>query len=59
MFARSSARNEAIAMLINLIVGAITVLTAVFVVVWLLLPGLRRSIEEPKYKVAEWDIDPS
>jgi hypothetical protein len=42
-------------MLINLIVGAVTVLTAVTVLAWLLLPGMRRSIEEPKYKVAEWD----
>jgi hypothetical protein len=42
-------------MLINVIVFAITLLAAGFVVVWLVIPGLRASIEAPKYDVAKWD----
>ena len=42
-------------MFINILVVAITVLVLAFVIVWLLSPGLRSSIEEPKYAVAKWD----
>jgi uncharacterized protein HemY len=42
-------------MLINLLVFSITALVAVFVLVWLLMPALRISVEKPKYEVAEWD----
>jgi hypothetical protein len=42
-------------MLINLIVLGVTALVVVFVIAWLLAPGLRSSIETPKYDVANWD----
>lgn len=44
-------------MLINLIVLLITGLAAVFGLAWLLAPGLRSSIEAPKYDVARWDCE--
>jgi len=42
-------------MLINLIVLTTTALVTAFVLVWLFVPGLRTSIEAPKYDVADWD----
>jgi hypothetical protein len=51
-------RIEENAMLINLIVLSITVLTFAFVLVWLRRPDLRTSIEAPKYDVAKWDTAP-
>jgi hypothetical protein len=40
---------------VNLIVVAITLLIAGFVLVWACCPGLRSWIEAPKYRVLEWD----
>ncbi len=42
-------------MLINWIVIGISALAAAFALAWLLMPGLRTSIESPKYDVADWD----
>jgi hypothetical protein len=39
---------------VNLIVVAITLLMACFLVVWACVPRLRRWIEAPKYRVLEW-----
>ena len=44
-------------MLINILVVSITAIVLVFVVIWLLVPALRSSIEVPKYAVAKWDED--
>jgi hypothetical protein len=46
-------------MLINLIVLSITALAVGFVIVWLLVPGLRASIEKPKFSIASWDRSPT
>lgn len=40
-------------MVVNLIVGFVTLLMAGFIAVWLLFPHLRRWIEEPKYRFLE------
>lgn len=40
-------------MVINLIVGFVTLLMAGFVAVWIFVPHLRRWIEEPKYRFLE------
>jgi hypothetical protein len=42
-------------MLINVIVLGVTLLALSLMVAWLLIPGLRASIEAPKYDVASWD----
>ena len=42
-------------MLINLIVGSVTLAAIGAFVIWLCLPGLRSSIEAPKHPVAQWD----
>ena len=41
-------------MAVNLIVLAVTLLMAGFLVVWVCFPGLRRWIEAPKYRVLQW-----
>jgi hypothetical protein len=40
---------------INLIVLAVTLLMAGFLLVWCLFPRLRPWIEAPKYRVLTWD----
>lgn len=40
-------------MIVNLIVGFVTLLMAGFVAVWFFFPHLRRWIEEPKYRFLE------
>jgi hypothetical protein len=40
---------------VNLIVLAVTLMMAAFLLAWLLFPGLRCRIEAPKYRVLEWD----
>ena len=42
-------------MLINILVVSITMIALVFVAIWSLFPGLRSSIEAPKYPLAHWD----
>jgi hypothetical protein len=45
-------------MLINLIVGFVTLGAVGAMVIWLCFPGVRASIEEPKHRVANWDREP-
>jgi hypothetical protein len=40
-------------MVVNLIVGFVTLLMAGFLAVWMCFPHLRRWIEEPKYRFLE------
>ncbi|HTU22628.1 MAG TPA: hypothetical protein VMG10_31605 [Gemmataceae bacterium] len=40
-------------MIINLIVGTVTLLMLAFVVVWLFFPHLRGWLEAPKYRFLE------
>jgi hypothetical protein len=40
-------------MVINLIVGFVTLLMMAFLVVWIAFPRLRRWMEEPKYRFLE------
>jgi hypothetical protein len=42
------------AVAVNLIVLAVTLLVAGFLLVWLCFPRLRRWIEAPKYRVLQW-----
>jgi hypothetical protein len=42
-------------MAINLIVLAVTLLTAGFLLVWALCPSLRPWMEAPKYRVLDWE----
>jgi hypothetical protein len=42
-------------MLINLIVGFVTLGVIGAIVFWLCFPGVRSSIEAPKHQVARWD----
>jgi hypothetical protein len=42
-------------MALNLIVVAITLLMAGFVLVWIFCPGLRPWMEAPKYRVLDWE----
>lgn len=42
-------------MAVNIIVAAITLLMAVFVVIWFGWPCSRAWIEAPKYQPLEWD----
>jgi hypothetical protein len=39
---------------VNLIVLAVTLLVAGFVLVWICFPPVRTWIEAPKYRVLEW-----
>jgi hypothetical protein len=39
---------------VNLIVLAVTLMLTGFVVLWACVPGLRRWIEAPKYRVLQW-----
>jgi hypothetical protein len=38
---------------VNLIVGFVTLLMATFIAVWAFFPQLRRWMEEPKYRFLE------
>lgn len=42
-------------MALNLIVLAITLLLASFLLVWVCCPWLRPWMEAPKYRIFEWD----
>lgn len=42
-------------MAINLIVIAVSLLMAGFILVWLLCPQLRPWMEAPKYRILKWD----
>jgi hypothetical protein len=42
------------AVAVNLIVLAVTLLVAGFLLVWVCFPRLRRWIEAPKYRVLQW-----
>jgi hypothetical protein len=42
-------------MALNLILAAITLLMAGFLLVWCCLPRLRPWIEAPKYRVLQWE----
>ena len=44
---------SALAMVVNLIVGFVTLLMAGFIAVWVFFPYLWRWIEEPKYRFLE------
>jgi hypothetical protein len=39
---------------VNLIVLAVTLILAFFVIVWVCSRTMRRLIEEPKYSVLQW-----
>ena len=45
-------------MLINLIVGFVTLAAVGAVLIWRCFPGVRSSIEAPKHQVARWDREP-
>jgi hypothetical protein len=45
-------------MAVNLIVAAVTLFLAVFGLIWLSRPDLRRWFEAPKYRVMSWDARP-
>jgi hypothetical protein len=42
------------AVAVNLIVLAVTLLVAAFLIAWVCFPRLRRWIEAPKYRVLQW-----
>jgi hypothetical protein len=42
-------------MAINLIILAVTLLMGGFLLVWWLCPRLRPWIEEPKYRILDWE----
>jgi hypothetical protein len=42
------------AVAVNLIVFAVTLLVAGFLLAWVCFPRLRRWIEAPKYRVLQW-----
>lgn len=46
---------EELVVAINLIVFAVSLLMAGFILVWLLCPQLRPWMEAPKYRILKWD----
>ena len=42
-------------MVVNLIILAVTLLMAAFLLVWVCFPGFRPWIEAPKYRVLTWE----
>ena len=46
-------------MAVNLIVLAVTLLMASFLVIWIAVPAIRPWIESPKYRILDWDKNPS